>query len=170
MSKSNIRVNKPMLFAAILLCLCIVSVYFMNGLYARYYTQVSGDDSARVAKFEIGENKEAENSLTESFAIQLTPGTTNAEKVIQIVSGSEVTMSYTITAKSLQHLPLQFSWDDQQAASETGTLTSSIPAGDSAPRTHTLKISWPTNDDKDNYLYSYELDYIIVTIDYVQVD
>jgi len=164
MSKLNIKVNKPMLFASILLCLCVVSVYFMDGLYAKYYTQVSGNDSARVAKFQIGDS----GSLTETFAIEISPSSP-AEKVIQIVSGSEVSVAYTITAKTLQNFPLQLAWDDGSAG-ETATITSTISAGDSTPKNHTLKVTWPTDGDKNNYDYSYELDYIIVTIDYVQVD
>ena len=164
MSKSNIRVNKPMLFATILLCLCIVSVYFMNGLYARYYTQVSGDDSARVAKFEIGAN----GTLTDAFAVEISPSSP-ATKEIQVVNGSEVSVAYTITAQILQSFPLQLAWDDGSTG-ETVTITNTISAGDSEPKNHTLKVTWPTDDDKNNYLYSYELDYIIVTIDYVQVD
>lgn len=39
--------------ALVLLCLVLLSVYLMKGLYARYQTTGSGSDSARVAKFDV---------------------------------------------------------------------------------------------------------------------
>lgn len=45
------KVNIPMILAAILLFLTLLSIHLTSGLYARYVTTASGSDSARVAKF-----------------------------------------------------------------------------------------------------------------------
>ena len=51
--KNKAKMNIPMCLACILLCLTMFSFYLLGGLYAKYTTSASGDDSARVAK--VGE-------------------------------------------------------------------------------------------------------------------
>lgn len=56
--QSNTKNRKPsgnimMRLAAVLFCLVMFSTYLMGGLYARYVTRGGGDDSARVAKFDV---------------------------------------------------------------------------------------------------------------------
>lgn len=64
----NTKFNIPMLAALILLLLTMVSTHFTAGLYARYTSYSSGQDSARVAKFavqsEITENEDGTHTLT----------------------------------------------------------------------------------------------------------
>ena len=53
MARSNRRshLNIPMCLASVLFCLTMVSVYMVSGLYARYTTSGSSEDSARVIRF-----------------------------------------------------------------------------------------------------------------------
>jgi len=47
--KKKAKLNIPMCLALILLCLTMFTTHLMSGLYARYVTKGSGEDSARVA-------------------------------------------------------------------------------------------------------------------------
>lgn len=49
--KTGIKVNIPIMLAAILFCLTLVSTYFSSGVVARYSTDTSGADTARVIRF-----------------------------------------------------------------------------------------------------------------------
>lgn len=44
-------VNIPMCIAAVLFCLTLISIHLTGGLYAKYISSDSGNDSARVIKF-----------------------------------------------------------------------------------------------------------------------
>lgn len=48
--KTGIKVNIPIMLAAILFCLTLVSTYFSSGVVARYSTDTSGADTARVIR------------------------------------------------------------------------------------------------------------------------
>ena len=53
-TKSRSTSGQKMIFiAGALFCLMLVSVSLMSGLYARYISTGSGDDTARVAKFDV---------------------------------------------------------------------------------------------------------------------
>ena len=47
------QINIPMCLAAVLLCLTMFSLHFTGGLYAKYIVRDSGEDSARVAAFDV---------------------------------------------------------------------------------------------------------------------
>ena len=50
-SEYNSKLNIPLQLAAVLLCLTLISVYFVSGLFARYTTENTTGNSAAVAKF-----------------------------------------------------------------------------------------------------------------------
>ena len=60
------KVNIPLCLAALLFCLTLLSSHFTGGLYARYISRDSGEDSARVIRFgdltltETGDFKDGE--------------------------------------------------------------------------------------------------------------
>lgn len=82
------KLNIPMTAACILLCLTLFSFHFTGGLYARYITTASGDDSARVIKF-------GELTLTETGdfyqenKLMITPGVDLNKKATVSFTGSE---------------------------------------------------------------------------------
>ena len=53
-TKSRLTSGQTMIFiAGALFCLMLISVSLLSGLYARYISTGSGDDTARVAKFDV---------------------------------------------------------------------------------------------------------------------
>ena len=71
------KINIPICVAGVLLCLTLISVHMLGGIYAKYISKGEGSDSARVAKF-------GEITLTES-------GDFNADGELVIIPGSDLT-------------------------------------------------------------------------------
>ena len=96
MEKQNRRSSRKLTPAGIvlriiivLLCLIVLSIYFMDGLYARYVSNGTGSDSARVAKFDVDVVGDADVAIS---TIQLTDNV-----IITITNRSEVDISYQLT-------------------------------------------------------------------------
>lgn len=99
------KVNIPILAACILLCLTIFSVHLTSGLYARYTTTGTGQDEARVAKFDISEDFAG---FSETLILGVSPGTTTKE--INIKNSSEVAVRCTLEVENTTlNIPFLFS-------------------------------------------------------------
>lgn len=79
-----------MRIAAVLLCLVMVSIHLMSGMYAKYTTNGSGNDDARVAKFDVNITGDAE-----AVVVDCAKSTDNVYS-ITIANTSEVAVSYTL--------------------------------------------------------------------------
>lgn len=111
-----------MRIAAALLCLVLISIHLMSGMYAKYSTTGRGDDSARVANFDVeitGEETDLEVTCREN----------KGAYTITVNNKSEVAVAYTISVTA--DTPLIPDLD-----SNTGTL----PVGP-AGNVHTLTFS-----------------------------
>lgn len=150
--------------AALLLCLVLVSFYMIGNLHAKYKTQASSSDSARVAKFTITENA-GDLDQTKTLAISLAPGESK-EYPVSVTSNSEVAVEYSIKAEcEYKNLPLQFQMinsDGKEIESEE------IPANDSTTRTYKLKVTWPETEKSPEY--AGKTDMVAVTLQAVQKD
>ena len=136
----------------VLLCMVLVSFYLMSNIYARYSTQASGSDSARVARFDVKET----GTLKSQIKTEVYPGFSQTYTV-DVTNNSEVTIEYVMNVKNkYNNLPLQFRMLDSNGkeittassdASSGYTLSKSeeIAAKDSTKHTYQLKISWPTD-------------------------
>ena len=85
-----------MRIAFLLLCLVIISVYMMGGLLAKYTANGSGEDSARVAKFDVkvtGTATDKEIVAVDVADANANPGTYQ----ITVKNDSEVAVRYTIS-------------------------------------------------------------------------
>lgn len=79
-----------MRIAAVLLCLVLFSLHLMSGLYAKYTSSGNGDDTARVAKFEV-------NVTGIPSAVSIDSKTTNnGTYEITVTNESEVAVEYDI--------------------------------------------------------------------------
>lgn len=78
--------------AFVLLCLVILTVYLMGSLLARYHANGSGDDEARVAKFEVILTGSPKN--VECKPVDNGDGT----YTITVENKSEVAVAYKLTA------------------------------------------------------------------------
>ena len=82
------KMNIPMCLAAILLCLTLISIHLTSGLYAKYISSASGNDSARVIKF--GElTLTEEGDFYEGNKLMIIPGVALTKKATVSSSGSE---------------------------------------------------------------------------------
>ncbi len=152
--------------AALLLCLVLLSFSMIGGLHARYKTQATGSDGARVAKFTITETEAKDQTLlTEAINISLAPGESKTYSVT-VKSASEVAVEYSIkTECKYKNLPLKFQMtnaDDKAITSDT------IPANDSRDRTYNLRITWPDTERDPEYMG--KTDMVVVTLQAVQKD
>ncbi len=144
-------------FTGILLCLTLFSFWMSRGFYARYSTTITGEDSARVAKFEILRT----GTYSEDLVIELAPGETTT-KTIVITNNSEVVVEYSLDVENLtENLPLKLEMETH--------AEQQIAIGDSVELDVT--ISWPatTNDSKLASLSS-EIDAVRVTVGVDQID
>ena len=82
------KMNIPMCLAAILLCLTLISIHLTSGLYAKYISSASGNDSARVIKF--GElTLTEEGDFYEGNKLMIIPGVALTKKATVSFSSSE---------------------------------------------------------------------------------
>lgn len=85
--------------AAVLVCLVLVSVHLMSGMYAKYSTTGSSSDEARVAKLDVDVEGEV-NGLS----IDATTGA-DGNYVVTVKNNSEVTVRYDIIVTLKQKVP-----------------------------------------------------------------
>ena len=79
-SKNKFSLGQKMIFiAGALFCLVLISVSLLSGLYARYLSNGDGDDTARVAKFDVA----------------TTVPNVNAKFVSNVATDNEYTLSVT---------------------------------------------------------------------------
>lgn len=120
--------------ALILLCLVMISIHLMSGMYARYTTKGSGGDDARVAKFNVVVTGVSADSIV---VYSETEGDVYS---IRVENRSEVAVSYDISVK------FETSWKGVSAALDT-------VAGDHKENTTTFKNAGtlPVYSGADNY-------------------
>ena len=84
----NPVVNVAMCMALVLFWLVVISTYMTGGLYARYVTQGTGSDSARVIRF--GELTLTETGdFTQDGNLMIIPGVDVSKKAVVKFTGSE---------------------------------------------------------------------------------
>lgn len=82
------KLNIPMCAACVLLCLTMISIHLMSGLYAKYTTSAQGGDFARVIKF--GDLTLTETgSFYQENKLMIIPGVDLQKKVEVDFKGSE---------------------------------------------------------------------------------
>ena len=86
--------------ALILLCMTLFSTSMLSGLYAKYIAKNNGEDSARVAKFDV----EAAG-LSGDITVDASIGQTNGEYKFTVTNKSEVAVSYDLVITFDQALP-----------------------------------------------------------------
>lgn len=162
--KQQRRMNIPMCLAGILFCLTLISIHLTSGLYAKYTTQSSSEDTARVAKFEVTETA---TSFSNNFEIPMTPGTLS--KTITIENKSEVAIRYEITVENRTgNLPLDIyvlRAQDTVESSTTNSWKSDIAVGET--ENITMQIQW----EKEGALaYMGMVDVLRISLEAEQID
>lgn len=159
--------NIPIYAAAVMLCMTLLSTYFVAGLYARYSTGEENINEARVAKFSIT----GDGTLLEPIEAELAPGD-SLEEVLNIHNNSEVAVEYTISVTNVTNiLPLHFSMTKADSAPDLaadGTTFTAQQLPGSHTDQYTLHIDWAAADN-DPALMGL-VDYITVTVTATQID
>lgn len=109
MEKQNRRSSRKLTPAGIvlriiivLLCLIVLSVYFMDGLYARYVSNGTGSDSARVAKFDVDVHFKEGGDLKDSVNAEMKYNQATGAYTIVVDNDSEVDIRYDIYIENIQ--------------------------------------------------------------------
>lgn len=125
-----------------LLCLVLTSFWLMCNIYARYTSEASGSDGARVARFDITQSGEA----TSRIKVNVYPGYSQSYKV-SVTNRSEVAVEYAMEIKNTYgNLPLEFKMLDDQG-NEISTKSIDVSAQDRTEHSYQLNISWPDGVD-----------------------
>ncbi|MBE6566701.1 MAG: hypothetical protein E7659_06315 [Ruminococcaceae bacterium] len=108
MSDQKLNNKAPLLssmhIALLLLCAVLLSSYAISGLYARYISEETGGDNARVAKFSFEDDLETQY---QTFPATFAPNDLHTIN-ITIENKGEVTLHYVVTFENLTgNLPLQ---------------------------------------------------------------
>ena len=87
----------PLVFhiGIVLLCLVLFSVHLTSGLYARYTSKVSSQDSARVAKFDVASKEKNDIALSINLDF-FDPAKQNDSIEFEVSSSSEVPVEYDV--------------------------------------------------------------------------
>ena len=178
MDRAGKRERGIIYILAILLCLVMASFWLMCNIYARYSSEASGSDAARVAKFDVTES----GTATQQIQAEVYPGFSQTYRV-DVTNNSEVAIVYVMNVENpYKNLPLQFRMLDENGAvitaesvetSQAYALSESaeIAANDHTEHTYRLEISWPvTETDKKNPDYAGKVDIIEITLKAVQKD
>ena len=156
MAKTNAPKRNVFLIAAlILLCLTLLSISLMSGMFARYTTKTASNDTGRIAKFTV-----TGDGFTDAvtLSVKMNPGDSQ-NKTLSVSNGSEVAVRYTVSVKNTtNNLPLEV----------TGTNLTGTLAPGAASQGVAFTLEWPS--DKNDAAYSGMLDNIVVTVTAVQVD
>ncbi len=132
----------PLIFriALIVLCMTAFTTSMLSGLYARYTAKNNGEDSARVAKFNVAAK------WSEDVTVDASLGLTNGEYQFTVTNNSEVAITYDLVITFPGGIPdyLQTSLPGKEASVSGNTITFSDVAS-LAPSTtgtqHTLTFT-----------------------------
>lgn len=97
-------------FAAVLLCLVLITTHFTTGLYARYATSASAEDGARVASFKIDTDLDhiqlgTTPGVSPTFQLGGDDETDSITIPFYIESSAEVAVGYSVTVNFGTALP-----------------------------------------------------------------
>ena len=172
MKKSNKKTPIVFYVGILLACLTLVSIHMTSGLYARYTTSASGQDSARVARFEV----------TETLQVIRADGTTENTFVVGDVLRPGVSTTYTFTVKNNSEVAVsltvqntKYTIGDEGEVSDTRydelpILVSSeavvVPPG--VTRDVVFELTW--DPEKTDPSYGHMIDMVELTVIVQQVD
>lgn len=137
--KSNI----PMIVAAVLFCTILLTAHFMDGLYAKYKTSDTGDDSARVITFSDITITETGDFNSEGKLI-LVPGVNLTKQATVDFGGSEAATYVFVKVE----LGPKTQWTYDQSS-----MTFSCVSGSDAWIQWKMENGWTYLEDSDGVFY-----------------
>ena len=110
MTKSNRKTPLVFRIGLALVCALLVSTYMMSGMYARYCTTASGDDSARIAKFSVDENDQWDSVDVNVKLNFYNPAQLESTLEFSVTSDSEVAVQYDVIVTLPDGLAPHYEW------------------------------------------------------------
>ena len=113
----QLNIKAPLVFrlGVVLFCAMLITFSMMGGLYARYSTTVTGEASAKVAKFDVKVTGDDGNT---DIVVNVSSATDDGSScTITITNKSEVTVQYTLSVSSIAGINAAF-----DSSSSSGTL------------------------------------------------
>ena len=110
------KLNIPMCTALVLLLLTMISIHLTSGLYARYVATATGEDSARVAKFDVVTKLD-----NKDITLDCTSNTTSGTYTLTVQNNSEVSVKYDLYVKVIPKKAVTDQGEQEIAASATDT-------------------------------------------------
>lgn len=168
---ANIRKHMLFYIVSILFVLVLVSLFLLSGIYAKYTISASIEESARVAKFDVGSDG---GMFETSYAVEIDPiSTETINDALALVNSSEVAVECNLTVTSFSDLPLLLTWKD-------GDKTYSAKVGEqvklayepcSAEQTFDLIVGWDNSNESNNsFLYRRQVDKLVLNVECKQID
>ncbi len=102
------RANIPLLIAVMLACGILLSMYFTSGVLARYTSEGSSTNAARVAVFNTSLERKAEESgadLSYIYPVALSSGDDANSYTLVVQNNSEVAVRYTVELRFTDSVP-----------------------------------------------------------------
>ena len=127
----------------LLICLILITIYHTNDTMSKYSSMISGDSSARTAKWDV-----SIEPVTASNVINMVTGSASQDYTIKVKSRSEVSSSYSIIVSNVPN-DVRVSIDDgteQTPSNNTVTFSNvgTINVGDSSnEKQHKLTFRAP---------------------------
>lgn len=171
------RIEKRMIYiVAVLLCMTLVSLWMVSNMYAKYSTESTGEDGARVALFGH------EETITLDKALNTWVPGNSYNYNLHITNGkSEVSVKYNMEIVTAGNLPLEYTLKDSagktiktftESANQTSDTfddTSMIfEAGVEKGQDYQLQVKWPT--EKNDQSLNGVPDFIQININVEQID
>lgn len=148
----------------VVVCLTLVSSILVSGIFAKYKTTSSSNDSARVAFFINGDD----NIQIKSLPAVFTPENANQDFDIYIHNNGETSVKCTVKVNyniyGAESIPMNFEVVDDLG--NPGEIL--LQPGESSTNLN-LHVSWDGNTP-NNFIYSNQVGYITISLECVQVD
>ncbi len=142
--KSRAKVNITLRIAAVMLVLVLISASMISGMYARFTTTAYGEDSARVAKWDVDVTNTSTTMNFNESGTQIV-----AEKrdyTFTVTNNSEVSMEFFVKVsfdkKAPAHITLKLDNGEEIECNgeESYTFTVSTPLTVGEEKTHSLSV------------------------------
>lgn len=159
------RDNSKLIFrlSIVVICVALLSSFLVSEMYAKYTTKATAEDYTRIAFFINGDD----NIQIKNLPYVFTPENANADYDIYIHNNGETTVecsvkvTYEIYGGS--SIPMTFSVVDDGG----NPADIILKAGESSTDLN-LRVRWDSSSE-NNFVFSNQVGYIIVTLECVQV-
>ncbi len=172
MLKKPKKPNMTMCVAIAMFALALLVLFFnpSDGLYAKYKSDAVSEDGARVAKFDIGVNAQGEQSW--QMALSAIDPKEAETCTLKITNSSEVAVSCVISVENqTKNIPLVFTVKDNGNGTQSDNGQLSVEYSPEKNVTHSYDLSIALAQiEGDNYMYHGQVDNIVVTVRYKQIN